>query len=384
LAIAAGGAAIVLGVGLAAALTRDETAAGPGAQPVATVAEDPTRTMLLVGTTTRGDDPRALWLSLLSYNQRDERGAVIYIPANTAVEVPGRGLQGLSDALETGGMPLLLLTAQNLLGDEAIDGYLEQTESDARVLFDATGPLTVEVPAEVRVPAGRGRTQILFDDVRQELPPSLLAELLFTLGEGGDDIELGGRHLAFWDSLLATFEGRPDELAAAVTAASGAVGKSDMPPEDIAGFFGGLASVDALDRPLRALPVTPLEVPRNRLYVVDDTEVEALLAEVLGPTTPAADQVDVQILNGNGVPGIGQQVAARLVGQGFHVVLSGNAPRLDYKTTKVITYDASPEGQELARRARDLLGVGEVQVSGQEQGIVDLTIVVGKDFLRAP
>jgi hypothetical protein len=66
------------------------------------------------------------------------------------------------------------------------------------------------------------------------------------------------------------------------------------------------------------------------------------------------------------------------------VILSGNARNLDYETTLIVTYDDSPDGIALAERARDLLGLGEVQVSGQQQGIVDLTIVIGKDFLRAP
>jgi hypothetical protein len=32
---------------------------------------------------------------------------------------------------------------------------------------------------------------------------------------------------------------------------------------------------------------------------------------------------------------------------------------------------------------RELLGLGEIQVSPQTQGIVELTVVVGRDFLRA-
>jgi hypothetical protein len=95
------------------------------------------------------------------------------------------------------------------------------------------------------------------------------------------------------------------------------------------------------------------------------------------------DDVRVQVLNGNGVPGIGEEVAARLQGEDFRVILSGNAQRLDYRKTLIVTYDESPQGQKQAERAQDLLGVGEVQVSAQGQGIVDLTIVVGKDFVRA-
>jgi hypothetical protein len=64
-------------------------------------------------------------------------------------------------------------------------------------------------------------------------------------------------------------------------------------------------------------------------------------------------------------------------------VLSGNADRLDYADTRIVIYESTPEAQESAGRVRDLLGVGEVQVSLQPQGIVDLTIVVGEDFIDA-
>jgi hypothetical protein len=74
-----------------------------------------------------------------------------------------------------------------------------------------------------------------------------------------------------------------------------------------------------------------------------------------------------------------------LIGEGFQVVLTGNAPGFPGRTyphTLIITYDPSSQGQARADRARRLLGVGKVQISEQQQGIVDLTIVVGKDFPR--
>jgi LytR cell envelope-related transcriptional attenuator len=71
-----------------------------------------------------------------------------------------------------------------------------------------------------------------------------------------------------------------------------------------------------------------------------------------------------------------------LVGQGFRVILSGNASRFTYKRTHIVTYESSDEARAIAEEARELLGVGVVRVSAQEQGIVDLTVVVGKDFLR--
>jgi hypothetical protein len=211
-----------------------------------------------------------------------------------------------------------------------------------------------------------------------------LMQLLFTVGIDADDIALGSRHIAFWDALFETFSEDADALSAVFRGAADVLSESDASAEEHAAIFGAIAELAPEDRVIQALTVTALEVPGNRLYASDAEELADFVTEVVGDDAGTETQTRVQILNGNGVPGIGEEVAAKLVGEGFRVILSGNAKRLDYEKTLIITYDSSPDGQALARRAQGLLGVGDVQVSTQDQGIVDLTIVVGKDFLRTP
>lgn len=373
-------AALVAGV---VALTGDSTVVPDRrADVLPSAAADQTDTLLLLGKRTNSkDESRIVWVSLMSVNEETETGSVVYIPAHTAVEVPGRGLQGLNDAWETGGVPLVLVTLENLLGLR-IDGYLEMSSNDALVVLENVGSLSLEVPEDVRVGAGGSRVRLILAAGEQNLAPPFLVDLLYTVGLDASDIELGSRHLTFWDALFDRFSEQPEDLGRAVRSAEGALATSDVTPERLGSLFRRLAQIPASGRLLRALPVTPLEVPGNRLYATDENEITQFVREIVGDEAPATDPIRVQILNGNGEPGIGQVVADRLVGHGFRVILSGNARRLNYKTTKIITYDASPEGQGLARRAQELLEVGEVQVSVQEQGIVDLTIVVGKDFLR--
>ncbi|MCA1705498.1 MAG: LytR C-terminal domain-containing protein, partial [Actinobacteria bacterium] len=142
------------------------------------------------------------------------------------------------------------------------------------------------------------------------------------------------------------------------------------------------ANLDAASRTITTLPVQQVSVGGSELYSVDPDEVSSLLADLLVGEEVARDEIKVQVLNGNGVPGIGQEVAEKLIGAGFRVVLTGNARGMNYEKTLIITYDDSEEGVALAERAKKLVGVGEVQVSEQTQGIVDLTIVIGRDFLR--
>ena len=334
-------------------------------------------TYLLVGTDAGGE---AGWMTLLAVDPAEERGAIVYMPAHTAYEVPGRGLQGIGDALGSGGMPLLRVSAENMLGFE-IDHYIEMSSSDAAELFGQTGDLAVNVPQAVRVPAGADTARVVLDEGEQLLPAPFQVDLLYEVGLDGDEAELGTRHLAFWQSFLEEHSRDPAALGEAVRAAGGALANSDAGSDEQAALFERLASLSPTGVTIASLPVDQEVVGDAELYSAEDAELRTFVEETIGELPPLEDEVRVQVLNGNGVPGIGQRVADALVGKGFRVVLSGNAGRLDYDSTRIVIYESTPQAQATARRAQELLGVGEVQVSVQEQGIVDLTIVVGKDFI---
>jgi NAD(P)-dependent dehydrogenase (short-subunit alcohol dehydrogenase family) len=84
----------------------------------------------------------------------------------------------------------------------------------------------------------------------------------------------------------------------------------------------------------------------------------------------------VIVLNGSGVPGIGELVAERLVPGGFRIVISDNASDFDHEETLVVVGSADVA---LGERVRDLLGTGSVNVS-VSSGIAPVTVVIGEDF----
>jgi hypothetical protein len=92
---------------------------------------------------------------------------------------------------------------------------------------------------------------------------------------------------------------------------------------------------------------------------------------------PAEEAVPVIVLNGNGVPGIGELVAERILPGGFRIAVSDNASSFDHDETLVVV--GSPNDVGLGQRVRDLLGVGSVSVS-VGSGIAPVTVVVGRDF----
>jgi hypothetical protein len=274
------------------------------------------------------------------------------------------------------------MSTENLL-DVDIDHQLELSNADARRLFASIGPLSVDVPVEVRTDAGHDRERLLFSPGRQVLSPASLVALLYISGIDGDDTDVATRHLAFWDALVDAFSSDPAALEAAVAGAGGAVDDSDVGAQDNAHLLGAVVGTDARGLTLGMLPVREIGAGTSRLYQVDsETAGDVLEGVARAPDADAASPERVQVLNGNGAPGIGESVGRRLVRAGFKVMLSGNARRLNHGLTRVVTYDASPTGLAAARRIRGLLGVGRVQISPQTQGIVNLTVVVGKDFLR--
>ena len=82
--------------------------------------------------------------------------------------------------------------------------------------------------------------------------------------------------------------------------------------------------------------------------------------------------------NGNGAPGVGEQVARKIIPAGFRVVISQNAQSFDIPSTDIFANGKQNVGD--AQRAREALGVGQVLASSVPSGVGDITIVVGKDF----
>ena len=123
--------------------------------------------------------------------------------------------------------------------------------------------------------------------------------------------------------------------------------------------------------------VTTLEAEEvaSGVFRADPEQVTDALVAAFGG--PAEEAVPVIVLNGNGVPGIGEAVAEKLLPGGFRVAVSQNASDFDHLETLIVV--GSPDDVALAERVRDLLGVGSVSVS-VGSGIAPVTVVIGKDF----
>lgn len=330
-------------------------------------------TALLAGEDRNG---RAAWLTLVGLDQSSDRAAVVYLPAHVAVEIPGRGLLPLGEAL-AGGSQLQEMATEGLLGITLDQTAVLDRRAVAR-LASVFGPLTVDVPSEV-VTEGNAGERVLFGEGSQRIAGDDAAELLFRKGSEDDDVDLGGRHLAFWDAALgAPRAGIAPQLASVFEGA----GAAD--PDRLGALLEASSKVGDRGLTLGLAPTASIGVDGEELYSVDREALAELIERGLGTPPKPRRGVTVQILNGVGTPGLGREAAEILIEAGFSVALTGNAQSFDHARTLVIVYGPGEPNLAAARAARKALGAGRLRVSGQEQGIVDLTVVVGRDFQRRP
>ena len=290
-------------------------------------------------------------------------GSLVFVPPGTMTEIPSLGLEPVGLALEVGGADRLKATVENLFGVRL--GSVTVLDNDHLVsLVRPAGTLRVTMPGRVAQVSDDGSVHVLFDVGPGLVRPDQVPTLLAVRGQG-TDLERLARQQAFFDAWLARIH--------------------DDPGTDAGVAQPGLrAALDALARGTVEPSVVPVEqVGRGEdgteQYKVQEPDLAAMVAAAFpGQARSAGSRPQVQILNGTGALELDQSVAARLVPAGVEVKLTGNADSFDYSQTQIVFYD--PAKQAVAERVQRALGSGRLVLSRRPLDVVDVTVIVGKDF----
>jgi hypothetical protein len=257
----------------------------------------------------------------------------VAVPGNTVVSIPGRSLGTVDQAADDGDLGVVAATVENILGVQVDNGWGTDMGTFRR-LVDSLGGIR----AGFEELDGAGTAAYLRDSPAIERAirwQEVLAGLLDAIGAAPEVLgEL------------------PDEVA---------------PPEDVRPVFGAGP---------RDVVILPVEDVGAGLADLDEDALRDLVDERF-VATGSEEKVRLVVLNGNGTPGIGTEVARLLVPEGFELVASTNADAFDQEETVVVA--SSIEFLDDARRAQQLLGVGEVRL-GRPSGLAEVLVVVGKDF----
>ena len=344
------------------------------------VGDDPQPTLVLATfdeTTTVG----AELVMLLSAHPETGRGTIVLVPANVVADVPGEGLFQLGETFREGQGPLLELTLANLLGLD-LDGAASISEQGWASLVTRMGGLTLDVPERLVAVDDDGTRQVRFRTGAQPLDGPRVAEYLTFREDGESELQRLPRVKLVLEAMLDRIAADPAVLDDVFEDGAPMVDAPDAVA--LRYLLESLAEARASgDLDVRTLPVTAVGSGEGASYRIDEDRVAALVEDRFVDSRPAGGDEGgrrLQVLNGNGVPGIGSQVAERLQPGGFRLVETGNASSFDVPETRIVVYDDSEEQLRIAQEAQQLLGVGRVEVSEVPVSVVDVTVIVGADF----
>ncbi len=143
-------------------------------------------------------------------------------------------------------------------------------------------------------------------------------------------------------------------------------------------YSKAIAKVELKNTKKIPLPVKPLMMENKVYFEPIHESIDSMIEEVFGIKKEASKvAARVVILNGCGVPGIAAKVAEKLVENGYKITESKNADNFNYKTTQIISFKAD---LTVAKRIREVLGIGEVVRKRAPQDLVDIAVIIGRDY----
>ena len=323
-------------------------------------------------------------LVLASYDSRDGSGALIYFPNDMLVNLPGVGQDLVSNAVELDEerISMSIVMVENTLGVQ-VDRYIMGSDRDLSIVFgEIQKEYTVDVPGKESFRDPSLNVSLNLDAGKQELDPRELASYL-TYSEQGKSIDLIKRQSGFVPSFLeksrtpAMFNGIDDFMEKESN-----LFDSDASSTEMAGLWQAFALLKDGKLQQGTVPVKRFRYEKTVVYTIDYDKLPAFVKKYVKTDyrKPTGSRTRVEILNGNGVPGIGKKVASQLNLQKFQVVNSANADNFDHPETVIIIYANDEDTVAAAEEIKNELEVGRIEPRPKNQDVADITVIVGKDY----
>lgn len=394
---------LVVGVGVLA--RRAPTAFARGCGPQGTVLRilpppfpgRPLLRLVLIGADDREDRGRSDTLMVLFLNPELPRAALMSIPRDLKVDIPGHLPGKINHAYRFGGAPLTKQTVENLLG-ETIDGTVTVNLQGFVKAVDTLGGVDLDV--EDVEGKGRGMNYDCPQDGlvihlrpgRQHLNGyKAMGYVRYRKsnipGCGGSDFQRAERQQKFLRAVLDQ-KLKPGHFRQLLKA-GGQVWRcvrTNLTLRDLLDLARCLKAMGPGDLKTMTLPTQDATSGSYHLDLAADafqqmlTDIQQHLA---GEQVALAVTPRVEVLNASGKHGAAATAGDKLRAAGFDVLRVGNAPAYGQpQTTILYRSDSKP----MAERAAQTLGCGVLEYDDNGPtpvGQAHLQVLVGKDFAGA-
>jgi LCP family protein required for cell wall assembly len=340
---------------------------------------------VLVAMTSHGDaSGSAATLTLFGVDANGKNPVVLFIPVGTLAPIPGaKDFDLVGKALAVGQPALEQITVENLMGIN-IDRTVSFDDVSLGVFIDQLGGIDVDVQERLYVTQPDGTRTLEFQLGTHHMNGAAAVTYLTYQSPDTTEVDSFVRAQKVWEGVFAAASN-----SSKFAAAMGSFGTDKLSVDEASGLssiWRAFAARPAADRTYDVLPGQAIGGGgANVAYQIDDTKLAEVVRNDFAGSVPFGVTIGarsrIRLLNGNGSPEIGQKAAAMLVPAGLNIVLTGNAPNFNYRSTKIVIYGDDATALALAQEIRNLLGVGTVEVGTHADTVVDVTVVLGKDFI---
>ena len=325
----------------------------------------------------RGEAGRTDTLLLVVADRATPRLALLSVPRDLWVAIPGNGEERINAAYELGGSQIAKQTVSNVLG-QRVDRYVLIGLQGVRDVVDAVGGVDITVPRAIHdetyptddygyqtvdIPAGRqhmdGDTALKYARTRHQ----------------DNDFARTARQQQVVGAIRSAMLSPANwpRLPTLVFTVLGAI-KTDVSVLDAVAI--GAAIVRNSGDPERMVIDTSLAREVTGLdgaYLLEPrAELKPAVARFLG----GASSTSVEVLNGAGIAGLATRTADRLSQSGYIIASIGDAPRTQSQTTIV----AKPFAHSAAEQLASTLGIPGGRISTSSNlSTADIQLVLGAD-----
>jgi polyisoprenyl-teichoic acid--peptidoglycan teichoic acid transferase len=359
--------------------------------------------MVIMGEDTRPGEKQARSDTLIvaHVDPQAKTVAMMSIPRDSRVAIPGHGTDKINAAAQIGGAPLTIKTVTAFTG-LPISHYVILDFNGFKSIVDAMGGVVLDVPFRIddlqaanHIPSARviekgvqrldGAHALTFVRARHQFP--------------SQDIQRMANQQYFMKELVKQAKvqaANPFKTFAIVNAFARAV-KTDLTIQELAGLAldfkgmqdsslqtvtmpGGDQTINGISYIIPNISGMKEIVRKMEAGLPIDPKAAAAAATATATLTPVAPAtVQVAVRNGAGVSGLSKQASDILLKAGFKIPETGNMSQFVYPKT-IVVYKTDAQKAKAVAVAQSL-GQGELVVSrGMYSFVTDVLVVVGKDW----
>ena len=359
--------------------------------------------MVIMGEDTRPGEKQARSDTLIvaHVDPQAKTVAMMSIPRDSRVQIPGRGLDKINSAAQIGGPALTIKTVTALTG-LPISHYVVLDFNGFKSIVDAMGGVTINVPFRIDdvMAANHVKSAQVVEKGVQKLDGAHALTFVRARHQfPSQDIQRMANQQYFIKELVKQAKqqaANPLKTFAIVNAFARAV-KTDLTIQELAGLaidFKGMQDSDmqtvtmpGVDQTVNGISYIIPNIAGMKEIVrkmeaglpIDPNAAKTALGTAVPTSAVPPTSVQVAVRNGAGVSGLSKQASDLLLKAGFKIPESGNMSQFVYpKTLIVYKADASKAKAVTVAQA---LGQGQLVLSrGMYSFGTDVLVVVGKDW----